>query len=78
MQAVWIGHSFSYEVDDKNYSVIFWSHADLISPQGNPQIAIAVSATSGFSLLSMTLRIVEVKRRWLASLGLKGYTKQGV
>lgn len=36
MQAVWIGHSFSYKVD-KNYSVdVSWSHTDHVSPTVEP------------------------------------------
>lgn len=47
----------------------------LFLSQVNPQITIAISAIFSFSLLYMILGVMQAKGRWLASLGLKGYTK---
>lgn len=60
MQAVWIGHSFSYKVD-KNYSEDVPGHIlILFFVQWSPQIAIAMSPISCLSILSMMLGTMQV------------------
>lgn len=49
----------------------------LFLPKWNPQIALAMSAASCFSLFSIRPGIMQVKGRWFSSLGLSDYTKQG-
>lgn len=50
----------------------------LFLPQRNPQIALAMSAVSCFSLFSIRPGVMQVEGRWLSSSGLNDYTKQGL
>lgn len=79
MQEAWVGHSFSYKLS-KNYSVdVSSSHIELVSPTVESTNSYSnVCHLYCFSLLSMIPGILQVKGRWLAGLGLKVYTKQGV